>query len=115
MAKQLSENNHGATQVPLVREHPKTPPGPIQSLNDAIRQELWYVDTLTAMPFRSFRRMVQNSNAAWIQGLDEAAWALEGMARLPVKFLQSAFGEPTGAKPSQAQSSPPSSRSGQNP
>lgn len=75
------------------REHPKPPVGQMNSLNQAVRQELWYVDTVVASPFRTIRRQLQSSRGAWAQGADEALWALEGMARLPVKLLQSAFGE----------------------
>ncbi len=80
--------------VKPMREHPKPPMGQINSLNQAVRQELWYVDTMVASPFRTVRRQLQSSRGAWAQGADEAVWALEGMARLPIKLLQSAFGEP---------------------
>lgn len=81
------------------REHPKPPVGQVNSLNQAVRQELWYVDTVVASPFRTIRRQLQNSRGAWAQGADEAVWALEGMARLPVKLLQSAFGESMPSSP----------------
>ncbi|NMP21282.1 hypothetical protein [Sulfobacillus harzensis] len=76
-----------------VREHPKPPIGQVNSLNQAVRQELWYVDTVVASPFRTLRRQLGTSRGAWAQGADEALWAFEGMARLPIKLLQSAFGE----------------------
>lgn len=76
-----------------VRSHPKPPMTSPNSLNQAIRQELWYVDTMVAMPFRTVRRQLESRRNAWAQGADEVLWALEGMARLPLKFIQSAFGE----------------------
>ncbi len=83
-------------QVKPVREHPKPPVGQVNSLNQAVRQELWYVDTVVATPFRTLRRQLSTSKGAWAQGADEALWAMEGMARLPVKVLQSLFGESLG-------------------
>lgn len=82
--------------VPPVRNHPQPEMSAPQSLNDAIRQELWYVDTIVATPFRMARRALQPTQGKWTQSLDEAIWAAEGMARLPVKFIQSAFGESMG-------------------
>lgn len=79
---------------PQVKPHPKPAFGPPQSLNEAIRQELWYVDTVVATPFRMLRRVMDPERSKWAKGLDEAVWAVEGMARLPVKLLQAAFGEP---------------------
>ena len=76
-----------------VHEHPKPQVGSMNSLNEVVRQELWYVDAMVASPFRTVRRQLQTSRATWAQGADEAIWALEGMTRLPIKFLQSAFGE----------------------
>lgn len=78
-----------------VGRHPKPPIPRVGSLNEAIRQELWYVDTMVAAPFRTLRRSLQSSGkgSALAEGLDELLWAAEGMTRLPVKILQSAFGE----------------------
>lgn len=87
------EDHDKKYSVKPMREHPKPPMGPVNSLNQAVRQELWFVDTMVATPFRTLRRQLQTSRGAWAQGADEAVWALEGMARLPVKLLQSAFGE----------------------
>lgn len=79
-----------------IRPHPKPAMQPVNSLNQAIRQELWFVDTMVASPFRAARRQVQSQGGAFGQGADEALWAMEGMARLPIKLLQSAFGENLG-------------------
>jgi len=77
-----------------VHKHPKPSMGTVNSLNQAVRQELWYVDTMIASPFRTMRRQLQSGRrGAWTEGADEAIWALEGMTRLPIKLLQSAFGE----------------------
>jgi hypothetical protein len=51
------------------------------------------VDTVVASPFRAVRRQLQASGGAWAQSADEAVWAVQGMMRLPIKLLQSAFGE----------------------
>lgn len=90
------ESHQGA---PRLRAHPKPQVSQVNSLNQAVRQELWYVDTVVASPFRTLRRQLQSSHGAWAQGADEALWAFEGMARLPIKLLQSAFGESLGAPP----------------
>lgn len=82
-----------------VRPHPKPPMAETRSLNEAIRQELWYIDTLAATPFRTARRPLETRRSAVAQGADEALWALEGMVRLPIKVLQSAFGENLVRKP----------------
>lgn len=76
-------------------KHPNTDSasGSIHSLNEAVRQELWYLDTVVATPFRAVRRSLGSKSSPWMQSLDEMVWAVEGMARLPVKFIQSAFGE----------------------
>ncbi len=92
---QQPKKTHAAKPL---REHPKPDVGSVNSLNQAVRQELWYVDTMVASPFRTVRRQLQNQKGAWAQGADEAVWAMEGMARLPIKLLQSAFGEPLGPK-----------------
>lgn len=76
-----------------IRAHPKPAIGAVNSLNQAIRQELWYVDTVVASPFRAVRRQLQANGGAWAQSVDEAIWAVQGMMRLPIKILQSAFGE----------------------
>ena len=83
---------HHRTHKPL-RRHPKPPIGSVGSLNQAIRQQLWFVDTMMASPFRTFRRQLQSNGGPWAQGADEALWALEGMMRLPIKLVQAAFGE----------------------
>lgn len=88
----MSEEQEHA-HAPRMREHPKPSFKRAQSLNEAIRQELWYLDTVMASPFRIARRSLESSRGGWAQGADEAVWALEGMARLPLKILQSAFGE----------------------
>lgn len=94
-------DERGDSQHPkkTLREHPKPEVSSVNSLNQAVRQELWYVDTVVASPFRTVRRQLQGQKGAWAQGADEAVWALEGMARLPIKLLQSAFGEALGPKP----------------
>lgn len=77
-----------------VRPHPLPETGTVHSLNDALRRELWYVDTMVAMPFRMLRRTVaKSSGLSGAQAAGEALWAMEGMARLPVKLLQAALGE----------------------
>lgn len=90
-------NDKKAVAKRPVRPHPKPQMGSVNSLNHAIRQELWYVDTMVASPFRTVRRQLESSKSAWAQGADEAVWALEGMTRLPIKLLQSAFGETLGS------------------
>jgi hypothetical protein len=95
MADQNVEEQSGAVN-PLkkpVKPHPKPPMGSINSLNDAVRQELWFVDTIVASPFRLMRRQIQGRKGPWAESADEAVWALEGMARLPIKVLQAMFGE----------------------
>jgi hypothetical protein len=98
----MSEHRQGepAPRPPAVREHPKPPPAGVSSLNHAIRQELWYLDTVVATPFRTLRRALEQPRrrSALAEGLDELLWAAEGMTRLPVKVLQAAFGEPLGTK-----------------
>ncbi len=76
-----------------IGNHPKPEPGPVNSLNEMARRELWYLDTVVATPFRAIRRNIGSRQSAWAQSADEVVWAMEGMARLPVKLLQSAFGE----------------------
>lgn len=79
------------------RPHPKPEPGQPASLNHAVRQELWYIDTMMAAPFRTLRRLVLGSGKSPLaEGVDEMLWAWEGMSRLPVKLLQAAFGEELG-------------------
>lgn len=97
-----------------VRPHPKPPNAAPASINQAIRQELWYVDTMVAAPFRTVRRQLGMNQSTWAQGADEALWALEGMARLPIKLLQSAFGEamPSGQLAHNASPPSPKGRSG---
>lgn len=80
----------------VIRPHPKPAAGSVGSLNQAIRQELWFVDTMLASPFRTARRQLQSNRSALAQGADETLWALEGMVRLPIKLIQSAFGENVG-------------------
>ncbi|OLZ11839.1 hypothetical protein BFX06_14145 [Sulfobacillus thermosulfidooxidans] len=65
----------------------------MNSLNEAIRKELGYLDIVIATPFRAVRRTMGAGSSPWAKSLDELTWALEGMARVPVKMLQSAFGE----------------------
>ncbi len=65
----------------------------VNSFNEAIRKELEYLDMVVATPFRVVRRSVGENQASWAQGLEELTWAVEGMARVPVKMLQAAFGE----------------------
>ncbi|MCY0885638.1 MAG: hypothetical protein OWV35_07100 [Firmicutes bacterium] len=79
---------------PPVREHSRPQPVVVTDLNQAWRQELWYLDTLVALPFRGVRRLLARTAAPWGRSLDEAVWALEGLARLPVKVLQAMAGEP---------------------
>lgn len=94
--EQRREPDHKGMRKPL-RKHPKPAMTAPSTLNQAIRQELWYVDTMVASPFRIARRQLQNRHNAWAEGADEAIWALEGMVRLPLKLAQSAFGEKLGA------------------
>lgn len=89
-----------------VNQHPKPPMRPVNSLNEVIRQELWYVDTVVASPFRTARRQLQSGRGSLAEGLDETLWALEGMTRLPIKVLQAAFGENLGSNPKGAPSAP---------
>jgi hypothetical protein len=108
------EKDHPASgdfKAPPVRPHPKPAlddSGSVGSLNDAVRRELWYLDTAMAVPFRVARRWAQGSQgaprSAIREGLDELLWAAEGVTRMPVKFLQAAVGDPAmspkgGAKP----------------
>ncbi|AUW94998.1 hypothetical protein [Sulfobacillus sp. hq2] len=78
------------------KEGPGDPgdPGTVESLNEAIRQELKYLDVVVATPFRAVRRTTGQRSSGWAKSLDEMLWAAEGMARVPIKMLQSAFGEP---------------------
>lgn len=79
------------------RERHRAPvPGMPDSLNEVIRHELWYVDRLVALPFRAVRRTIRDRESPWWASVEEAVWAMEGMARLPVKFVQAAFGEQPG-------------------
>lgn len=90
---------------PGPRRHPQPPLDQVHpsSLNDAVRQELWYLDSMVAAPFRLARRYARASRpqdgpphepSPLRLGADELLWAAEGMARLPLKLLQAAFGEP---------------------
>jgi hypothetical protein len=78
---------------------PRQAPGSGVSLNSAVRQELWYLDTVLSMPFRTVRRLWQGTSAAWTDSAAETLWAMENMVRLPIWVLQAAFGEPLGAEP----------------
>lgn len=86
-------------KAPPVRPHPKPEWGSVSSLNETILRELWYLDTVVASPFRALRRSLAEKSSSWNESADELIWAVEGMARLPVKVLQSAFGEKINAKP----------------
>ena len=86
--------------MPEVRPHPQPELGSVNSLNEAVRKELWYLDTMVAMPFRMLRRGLGRSSGPAAQAAGETLWAMEGMTRLPVKLLQSAFGEPLSGAPS---------------
>jgi|BEDMetMinimDraft_2_1075160.scaffolds.fasta_scaffold04754_3 hypothetical protein len=89
----MSQEREDEQEVPAVRPHPK-PPHQAATLNGAIRQELWYLDTVAAAPFRAVRRsLAGRRRSALTESLDELLWAAEGMVRLPVKLLQAAFGE----------------------
>lgn len=98
---------------PSGRAAPRPHPEPslddvrVNSLNDAVRRELWYLDSMVAAPFRLARRYTTRSPAAspLRAGADEFLWAAEGMARLPVKVLQAAFGE--GLAPARGKESGP--------
>lgn len=70
----------------------------VNSLNEAIRKELGYLDMVVATPFRVVRRIAGVGDSPWSKGVDDLTWALEGMARVPVKVLQSAFGETFSSK-----------------
>ena len=87
------------SKAPPVRPHPKPEWGSVNSLNDTILRELWYLDTVVSSPFRALRRSLSEKSSPWSQSADELIWAVEGMARLPVKVLQSAFGEQMNPKP----------------
>lgn len=65
----------------------------VNSLNEAIRKELQYFDLAVATPFRVVRRSFRENSAPWAQGLEQLTWAIEGMARIPVKVLQAVVGE----------------------
>jgi len=93
MAREEHEDRHREESAPPVKPHPKPPVSAPGSLNDAIRQELWYLDTVVSVPFRAIRRTMGRGHNPWAESIDEAVWALEGMTRLPLKILQSAFGE----------------------
>ena len=99
--------HRAGSPAPAPRPHPKPPVDQVEvsSLNDAIRRELWYVDTLVAAPFRIARRWLRGGagrTSSLREGADELLWAAEGMTRLPVKALQAAFGEQLGPKSGQA-------------
>ena len=87
---------------PSGRAAPRPHPEPllddvgVNSLNDAVRRELWYLDSMVAAPFRLARRYTTRSpgTSLLLAGADELLWAAEGMTRLPLKVLQAAFGEP---------------------
>ncbi len=89
----MTENASETQSSRPIGAHPKPEPGPVNSLNEVVRRELWYVDTMLATPFRAIRRNIGSRQSAWSQSADELTWAMEGMARLPIKLLQSAFGE----------------------
>ena len=93
MAREEHEEGRRNESAPPVKPHPKPPVSAPGSLNDAIRQELWYLDTVVSVPFRAIRRTIGRGHNPWSESIDEAVWALEGMTRLPLKILQSAFGE----------------------
>lgn len=82
------------------RKHPKPSMGTPSTINQAVRQELWYVDTMVASPFRMVRRQLEGRQGAMAQSADEAMWAMEGMVRLPIKLIQAAFGEAPSVAPS---------------
>ena len=86
---------------PAPRPHPRPPLDAVhvRSLNDAVRRELWYLDSIVAAPFRLARRYVRSKTpkgeaSPLRMGADELLWAVEGLARLPLKLLQAAAGEP---------------------
>ena len=87
------------SKTPPVRPHPKPEQGSVSNLNVTILRELWYLDSVVSSPFRALRRSLAEKSSPWSQSADELIWAVEGMARLPVKVLQSAFGEQFNAKP----------------
>jgi len=97
-ARNRGAEGESGWRTPPPRPHPKPEAKAPASLNQAVRQELWYLDTMMAMPFRTMRRMLRMGDdgrrvSPLIEGLDELVWATEGMSRLPIKLLQSAFGE----------------------
>jgi hypothetical protein len=97
-ARTRSAEAESGWRTPPPRPHPKPEAKAPASLNQAVRQELWYLDTMMAMPFRTVRRMLRMGDegrrvSPLVEGLDELVWAAEGMSRLPIKILQSAFGE----------------------
>lgn len=95
----MSQEREEKRGAPPVRPHPK-PPHQASTLNGAIRQELWYLDTVAAAPFRAVRRSLGGMRrSALTESLDELLWAAEGMVRLPVKLLQAAFGEEPAGRP----------------
>jgi hypothetical protein len=97
-ARTRNAETESGWRTPPPRPHPKPEAKAPASLNQAVRQELWYLDTMMAMPFRTVRRMLRIGGegrrvSPLVEGLDELVWAAEGMSRLPIKILQSAFGE----------------------
>ncbi|WP_242823864.1 hypothetical protein [Sulfobacillus thermosulfidooxidans] len=84
---------HGESSHQPSQTHDRYATESVNSLNEAIRKELGYLDIVIATPFRAVRRTMGAGSSPWAKSLDELTWALEGMARVPVKMLQSAFGE----------------------
>ena len=82
----------------MLGEHGGSRRRPAPGLNGAIRQELRYMDTVVTSPFRLLRRVMGGrGHASPLRAeADELLEALEGMARLPVHLLRSAFGDSGG-------------------
>lgn len=94
MSEEHKESETRHSKAPPLHEREKPEPRPAQSLNQAIRQELRYVDTAVATPFRAVRRtLARGKHNALAESLDELVWAMEGMTRLPLKVMQAAFGD----------------------
>lgn len=92
-ARGLDDEDRAGTERRGRERHRATVSGTPDSLNAVIRHELEYVDRLVALPFRAIRRTIRDHESPWWASVEEAVWAMEGMARLPVKFVQAAFGE----------------------
>lgn len=101
MSEESKASPHHERPDPPPSDRTKSDAQPVSSLNQAIRLELGYLDTALATPFRAVRRSLSSRKQNPLSSsLDELVWAMEGMTRLPLKFLKAAFGdEMTSARP----------------